>query len=251
MSALPGLQLDRMIALLRKGLGGLEAADLPDDEAQELLNLSLWELEDRFQFFQKECIVDSVSVIDQRDYPIPNDLDALVSVAVRGDSATDNDLQWSKLERMSKHAYDEAYNEDTNTHQKPTHYFRLKRTLFLYPTPDKEYPLQLTFWRSLASLLSGTIDITGLPRNWDELVVEGAISRGHFYAQDYNLARQASDIQLTKVRGSTLAKLKEEKFDSRYARMRPVMDEGDLELQPEDDPLTLLRPFITRGRGVG
>lgn len=250
MSQLPGLQLDRMMALLRKGLGGLDDTDLPDAEAEELLNLSLWELEDRFPFFEKECVVMSACVIDRRDYPIPNDLDALVSVAVRGDEDV-NDLQWMKLERMSKHFYDEAYNEDTDTHQKPTHYIRIKNTLFLWPTPDKEYPLQLTFWRSLASLLSGTVDVTGLPRNWDELVVEGAISRGHFYAQDYNLARQASDFQLTKVRGATLAKLKEEKYDSRYARLRPVIDESDLELHPEEDPLTLLRPFITRSRGVG
>ena len=45
-----GLSLTRMQALLRKGLGGLDSTDLTNTEADEYLNLALWELEDKSPF---------------------------------------------------------------------------------------------------------------------------------------------------------------------------------------------------------
>lgn len=248
---LPGLDLDRMIALVRKGLGGIDDQDLPDEDAIELLNMALWEIEDRFQFKEKECIIQSLLEIGRNDYPVANDHDALWSISVRGTDDDDN-YQWEKMERMSPALWDEIRNDDAsdNAWAFPTKYVRINQTIFLWPPPDKEYPIQIIYWRSLQSLLDGVVDTTGLPRNWDELVVEGAIVRGHFYAQDYNLARQASDMQTSKVRGAVLSANKEEKFDSRWARMHAVIDESDLESLPGEDPLSVLRPFITRSRGV-
>ena len=40
----------RMFALVRKGLGGIDSDDLTDPECDELLNLALWELEDKYEF---------------------------------------------------------------------------------------------------------------------------------------------------------------------------------------------------------
>jgi hypothetical protein len=62
------LPLDRMRALLRKGLGGLDEQDLPDTEADELLNMSLWELESRFDFKEKECLIQTPIVGGTYEY---------------------------------------------------------------------------------------------------------------------------------------------------------------------------------------
>ena len=248
---LPGLDLDRMRALVRKGLGGLDDQDLPDQDVDELLNMALWELEDRFHFKEKECIIQSVAEAGRNNYPVANDHDALWSISVRG-LADDDDYHWMKLERMSPALWDELRNDDPDPEKYaiPTKYVRINQTIFLWPTPDDLYPMQIIYWRALASLLAGTVDTTSLPRNWDELVVEGAIVRGHFYAQDYNLARQASDMQTSKVRGAVLSQNKEEKFDSRWARMHAIVDDESGLFDESEDPLTVLRPFITRGRGI-
>lgn len=213
------LSLTQMRALVRKGLGGLDSTDLADDDVDLYLNMSLWELEDKFPFEEKECVVTTSTVDGQRSYGLPSDLDALRSVAIFDDNG-----QSVKLNRMSDHWYDENYNTDTDEKGQPEKYLRRRNGVILWPTPDDVYTLQLTMWRTVESLLSGLVETPGLPRNWHEIVVEGAIVRGHFYDQDYNLAQQAGNFPIGKVRSAVLASSKEEKFDSRWAGMRPCLD---------------------------
>ncbi len=244
---LPGLSLDDMRRLLRKGLGGLDIQDLPDLEADELLNMSLWDLSDRFSFKERECLKESNFTEGIREYAVPNDLDAIIDISVQElDDTADPTVssRWVPLERMSFKRDSELRNLGSDAEALPTRYVRRDRTITLDPTPDKDYPFRIIFWRTLASLLSGTVDTTGLPRNWDEIVVEGAIKRGHFYQQDYNEARAATNFQVESERRAVLALGKEEKWDSRYARLR-VVDRFPSE-DDQDDP----REAGLRIRGV-
>jgi hypothetical protein len=220
---LPGLSLEDMRRLLRKGLGDLDDVDLPDTEADELLNLAFWELEDKFPFKEKELIDEDDTVAGTRGYALPEELSALISVSVKD---PDDDI-WYKLERMSIASYDESRSDREDTRARPVRYLRLEHNILFQPVPDQVYTYRVTMWRTLASLEAGVVEATGLPRNWDEMVVEGAIVRGHFYNQDYTEARQAGNFQIGKIRGAELAGSKEEKFDSRYARMTPVCDFPD------------------------
>ena len=215
------LDLDRMIALTRKGLGGLDSDDLTDVETVELLNLALWELEDKFPFKSKETEMRFPLVVDQYEYTFPATLDAVSSLAVLDSYGIRH-----KLGRASRSWMDENYNERDGKGM-PTRYLREDTTLILHPIPDEILTMILTLKVSIDSLLSGSVEATGLPRNWDELVVEGAIVRGHFYAGDYNEARQAANFQITKIRSSVLNLAKEEKQDSRYARMNVIWDEPE------------------------
>lgn len=211
------ITLARMRYRLRQGLGGLDTTDLPDVDADELLNWALWELEDKFPFKEKECLRTAQTLDGMKSYDLPSDLDALKGVAIQ-----DSEGQWYPLERISEHREDEIFRDSADTEARPTKYYREDDKIVLHPTPDKAYTMQIRMWRTVASLLEGQVETPGLPRNWHELVIEGAIARGHFYSQDYDEARQATNFQLGKVRGAVLSIGKEEKFDSRYARVRPI-----------------------------
>lgn len=225
------LSLDRMMALVRKGLGGLDSDDLDDAETIELLNLSLWELEDKFPFRAKETNFDITLVVSQPNY----DLAALYAAedgsdifdSIESVSIFDSESQYHKLARTSQHWADENYNADSSTDARPERYVRRGNILWVYPAPDEALSMIVAMKESIASLASGTKEATGLPRNWDEIVVEGAISRGHFYAGDYKESREAANVQLTKIRSAVMNVSKEEKADSRYARLNVIWDEPE------------------------
>ena len=217
------LTLARMQALLRKGLGGLDDTDLTNPEADEYLNLALWELEDKFPFRAKETEMRFPLVVDQFEYSIPATTDAISSLAL-----IDADGQRHKLVRKSRDWMDENIDE-FGTGATPTFYLREDTTLILYPIPAAVLTVIITLKVSVTSLLTGAVTETGLPRNWDVLVVQGAIMHGHIFAGDYNEARQIANFQLTAVRSAVLSLSKEEKADSRYARLN-VIDSF-----PEDD----------------
>ena len=215
------LSLDRMIALVRSGLGNLDEDDLDLEEVTEFLNMGLWELEDKFPFRAKESEMRFPLVEDQYEYTLPETLDAISSLAVR-----DSEAQRHKLTRSSRAWFDENMDEDADG-ATPERYLREDTTLILWPIPNEILTMILTSKVSVRSLADGEVEATGLPRNWDELVVEGAIVRGHFYAGDYNEARMAANFQITKVRAAVLSLAKEEKADSRYARLNVICDEPE------------------------
>ncbi len=213
------LTLDRMIALTRKGLGGLDSDDLSDVETIEYLNLALWDIEDKFPFKAKETEMRFPLVSTQFEYTLPATLDAISSLAL-----LDSEGQRHKLERKSRAWMDENIDE-SGGNGTPTFYLREDTTLILYPIPDAILTMILTLKVSIESLLAGAVDETGLPRNWDILVVQGAVVFGHFFAGDYNESRQAANFQITGVRSAVLNLAKEEKADSRYARLNVIWDD--------------------------
>ncbi|MEE8113331.1 MAG: hypothetical protein V3T23_03145 [Nitrososphaerales archaeon] len=209
------LSLTRMRALVRKGLGGLSSTDLPDLDTDELLNLSLWELEDKYEFEAKETQWTTPLVTDQFEYGLPASpflLDAIVSIAVINAQG-----ERLKLDRISRMTYDEIFDDDNK--DLPNKYFRENLILTIYPTPGADQnalTLSLTAKKSIASIVDGSNDATGLPRNWDELVVMGAVARGHFWNSDYDKAMDSRNFQVGIVRSTVPTQSKEEE-DSRYA----------------------------------
>ena len=119
---------------------------------------------------------------------------------------------------------DENVDETAGDGGTPTGYLREDTTIIFDPIPDAILTVIMTLKVSVTSLLTGSVLATGLPRNWDVLVTQGAVVFGHFFEQDYNEARQAANFQLTGVRSAVLSLAKEEKADSRYARLN-VIDE--------------------------
>src|SRR5690606_27471949 len=76
------IPLEDMRALVRRGLGGLDEMDMPNAEADRLLNMSLWELESKFPFKEKECLTRTPLIAGVGEYMLPNNLDALITVSI-------------------------------------------------------------------------------------------------------------------------------------------------------------------------
>lgn len=220
------LNLTVLRRLVRKGLGDLDEDDINDEDVDLLLNLSLWNISDKYWHKEKECLVMTNTEIGRAEYQVPNILDAIHSI-----SFIDPDTKESrKVIRMDWDRYEQLRNEkgagaegEEKHRAAPERYVRFRDIIYFHPIPDKVYQIRLAFWRTIASLVEGTVDTTNLPRNWQEIVVEGAITRGHYYHEDYSAAQQADNFRVGHERSAALAKDKEER-DNKFARLR-VIDE--------------------------
>ncbi len=211
------LTVTRMRVLVRRGLGGLDSSDLTDVDLDEMLNLSLWELEDKYPFEAKETVFTSSLVEDKFEYDLSGltSLDALTSV-----SWIDTNGESKKLESMTRNVFDTLFDDGTSNSPsgRPEQFLREGSVLTVWPPPGSDedaLTLRLALLESVATL-SGGADTTGLPRNWDELVVFGAISRGHIFNSDYDKAREVRDFQVGITRSTVSTEAKEQE-DARWA----------------------------------
>ena len=215
------LTLTRMRALVRKGLGGLDATELPNLDTDELLNLALWELTNNYPFELKETLFTTTLVEGQEDYQLPSGLDGLISVAI-----IDSQSVRIRLDRMTRAWYDLNHIDTSAARATPEKFMREHTFLILEPTPDTDdngLTLSITVLEDVTSLAESSNETTGLPRNWDELVVKGAIERGHFFNEDYDLARLAHNFVVSGIRESVPVISKEER-DSRHAGLDVLWD---------------------------
>jgi len=234
-----GLSLQDMRDLTRKGLGGLNEQDISDPEVDQILNLSYWELESRFPFLEKQYRTSFILVPGQETYDIetyietPDDVfvEAFQSFGMMGDptSSSESEISYA-MQRMTEDWYDSVYSERTDVQTRPTHFLRRDKEIVFWHIPDKAYVCRVFLLKTLKSLLYREIETPNLPREWHELVVEGAITRGHYYTQDYNLAQQAENFRVSKIRTAVPQEGKEEE-DSRYAGLIVQWD------NPDDGPL--------------
>lgn len=212
------LSIERLRTLLRRGLGGVDDVDLPDAEADELLNLSLWSIEDTYPFRAKETTYSTELVEGQRVYSLLNlsRLDALQSIVV-----IDAENRRKKLSRATRSWFDENGTDNPDARGMPSRYFRERISLYLDPIPSASevgYILEVAAKESVESVSSSGDSATGLPRNWDEIVLYGAIYRGRLLNSDHQEADRVLNIQLGLIRASVPTEAKEE-TDSRYARL--------------------------------
>lgn len=218
------LTLTRMRALVRKGLGNLSTTQLSDPEVDELLNMSLWEVSDKYGFKEKECLRTLTLTAGTGTYALPADIDAIITVSV----VDDEEGTFSFLRHVEFNWYEEnASNDDVDRRAKPQNWMRRDNALVLYPIPDKDYVLRLMMYKNIATMVSGSVDTADLPRNWHEIVVEGAVVRGHFYNEDYNLAQQAENFKINKERSAQLVNSKEQ-TGNKYSGLQVVRDARDV-----------------------
>lgn len=227
------LSEDRMIYWLRKELGGLDDSDLSDVDALELLNMSLWSLEDTFPFKAKETVNTSIPLVEgTSSYSLASitRLDAITSVSIR--LSADSNNEGHKLARMTRDWYDANYVGGEDARALPTRYMREGNLLYVYPDPNADYAglaLRIAHRQGIASIIDGATS-SGLPRNWDEIVMRGAVWRAHNANGDYNLAQQATNFQLGLIRQAITVEAKEER-DSRYARVNVIHEFPEEELE--------------------
>lgn len=214
------ITLTRFRYQIRKEVGR-DSDDYPDDDVDEHINYALWELEDKFPFEVKETLFTTSLVEGQSEYSLSGltTLDYLYSVATVNDEGVRE-----KLARMTRDWFDNNVDQDDDEGW-PQRYLRENKTLTIWPPPDSEADgenLELALRTSVASLAAGA-DTTGLPRNWDEILLHGAIWRAWKSFGDYAQAQQAYNFQIGLIRNATPTEAKEER-DSRYARLDVIWE---------------------------
>jgi hypothetical protein len=209
------LTIAQMRSLVRKPLGVEETDDgWSDTDVDLLLNMTLWELTEILDLRLKEEESTDTTVDGTRDYDMPAAYEALEIVSI-----TDPDTnKHVPLIRTTDIAVEQVYDEDEDSRGFPTHYYRRNGFIRLHPTPDDEYTLNI-FYRQEVSSIDTDSTATGLPRNWDEIVVAGAIARGYINLGDWIRSNAAESRYHTLIGKRTPTKAKEAKDENAGLRI--------------------------------
>lgn len=199
------IDVDTLISDLRDHLG-VDSGDPGWDNTGclRVLNRSLWELLNKFNFREKETSYSFSSIVGTRDYIVPGDFEALKLISIE-DLLT---FKHTPLARTDITVYERDYVNSTDFYGKPTKYLRYNNFIRLQATPDNVYNLTVYNLLTLQDLQSGgSVDI---PREWDELILQGGVYRGYKILGDYTRAMLARRDQADLVDSTVPVESKEE-----------------------------------------
>lgn len=157
---------------------GVDELDLPNAEADLLLNRVWWDVADKNDFREKEKQFIFPTIAGTRDYLVSS----VVAIgdtfdAIRGLSIVNpNNDSHIPVEPMMESEYEGLFVNSVDREEMPTRYVRFGSTLRLWPTPDQVYSMVLRYWVTLPDLLSGGPVI---PQSWHEIILYGAVKRGY------------------------------------------------------------------------
>jgi hypothetical protein len=202
------LDLEQMRGSLRRHLG-MDISDLPDPDADLLLNRSYWEIIDKFNFREKEVTATFSTEVGISRYNMPEPFEALRQISI---PITDNLPKPHKtLERMTAFEYENVFVEGETNRGRPEKYCREGCFARLWPTPDKVYTMTIKYWTTLADLASD--NAPAIPQVWHEIIVFGAVWRGQLEIGDYARCNQMKAHQINLINSTSPVEAKEE-FDT-------------------------------------
>lgn len=179
---------------------GVDSTDLDATGSANLdllINRSWWEVAGKFKFHSMESHTTFPTVSGTREYNLTTVINTAAMVvfeALKYLSVLNPDSnQHVPLTEWSVAQYEANYNEDTETRDIPTNYVRYGDGVLLYPTPDDVYTITTYFTTVLPDVPSGGPDV---PQEWHEMVLYGAIWRGHARFRDYNSRDSVRNAQI-------------------------------------------------------
>lgn len=152
-----------------------------------------WGLRKSFNFPELDASDTSQATTDGTAYvDVPSD--ALLIYTVFDE--TNN----TKLKNISKRRYWSYDDRDTATAEgEPTEWVRIGDYIYLYPTPDDEYDLDILY-RKRPTLLTGT-GATVLGDEWDEIILQTAVIIAHMKLGEFDKAEAKKAEWLDAVGG--------------------------------------------------
>ena len=180
------LSLTLLRADLRTHLG-MDDTDLPDAEADRMLNRSWWAVSSQLRFDEKDAVHSFLTVAGTSTYSVPTDYEALQKVILQ----YPGDAEWEPLTKIADWNMF-SLSANTQDTERPTHYSIRAGQLVLWPTPDDEYSVALKYLKTLDDIQSSGPEA---PQEWHEVVLWGAISRGFFARGDWNRGTAAQNQQ--------------------------------------------------------
>lgn len=198
---------------LRDGILRATATDVTDwtngnADLDLYIQKSWWDISDQFDFREKEAPILSIPTIAAtRSYNIPALTGLTIFDALQRLSIIDPvTLEHNELPLIQDFTYENEQDDDTGTQAKPTNYFRRNNLLYLYPTPDKVYSLQLYYLQIIGDIASGGPII---PQSWHEIIELGAKYRALFDTRDDYRGQEHMKMQEKLINGRTPVKAKE------------------------------------------
>jgi hypothetical protein len=89
--------------------------------------------------------------------------------------------------------------EDTDKEGQPTKWVRSGTSLYLYPTPDDEYSMEV-FYYSIPDEMSDSTDTTELDDCWDEIILKLAVIKYHIAVKDFQYVKILKDDYYNSIR---------------------------------------------------
>lgn len=150
----------------------------------------------------------------QSIYPGPTDLYAIVSIR--------NNTDGERLVPLDIRRYDRI---DQTLSGKPTHYIWWRNEIIYTPIPDSTIRTMLMRYVRRLAGLTQTGTVTALPREWDEVVIQGAYFRTLRWLQ-LKTEAQAEQVEYMTMVQRRLDRLQEGMLDE-DAGSRPIFRRGD------------------------
>ena len=191
----------------------MDETDLPNTDADRLLNRSWWAMSSQLRFSEKDGTYNFSTVAETNAYALPTDSDAIQKVVLRfaeGDP-------WEPLIKISDWNMF-SLSADTKDEGVPTHYARRGDNFILWPVPDDEYSVSVKYLKTLADIQSSGPEA---PQEWHEVVLWGAISRGFFARGDWARGTSAQNQQAIYLQALDTEEDREQE-DRIYAGVRPL-----------------------------
>lgn len=192
----------------------MDSDDLPDANAERLLNRSFWALTAKLRFNIQEAETSFTTTEGTESYITPADEESVQRVMLYDESAGDYTYlikidDWNMFPKAS---------DNTANEGPPTHYSRRNDDFILYPVPDDTYTIRVKYRATLSDIQTSG---TSLPREWDEVILYGAIYRGFMLRGDFNRADKAEAKYATMLNMLDTDEEKEVE-DRRFSGMKPM-----------------------------
>ncbi len=153
-----------------------------------------WGLRQNFDFPELYARDTSQATTDGTAYiSVPST--AIVVYTVFDDT---NDVKLKNISRRQYWGYEDR--DDTSSEDKPTEWVREGGYIYLYPTPDDEYELDV-YYRKRPTLLSENSDVTALGAEWDEIILQTAVILAHMKLGEFDKADYKKKEWLESVSG--------------------------------------------------
>ena len=181
------------LALLRSDLRdhlGVDVDDMPDADADRLLNRAWWPLAAQLRFNEKDAEYSFTTVAGTQDYAFPSDSDAVERVVIYDT----NSEEWVPLSKVDD--WNMFAKQDNDEDALPAFYSRRGNEFILFPVPDDEYDVRVKYQQTLVDLQSSGPNV---PQEWHEAILWGAVSRGFFILGDWARGKEAQNQQVIHI----------------------------------------------------
>lgn len=209
------INLTQLRSELRFALG-VDSLDLPDADADLLLNRTYWEILEKFHIRETESSTTFNTSVGVREYVLPATFESLRISAIVDPTSS----QHIPLLNISIKEYEKLYNEDENYRAIPEKYFRGNESIILWPTPDDAYKVIIHYRQTLDDLSDDNVNPL-LPKSWLEVLIYGATYRGFIKFNDYEKAKPSRDVYVSTLNSMVPQESKEE-WDTSKARLQPL-----------------------------